>query len=410
MRELLELSGLVLLVLGAATVLVALGTREVRVARQRRTRAALAAVAAARPPGRLSKRVRRAVLLELAELFTQDTLEQQAPGHRATAVEATQDLRARRWTRRSRGLRTLQSLGLTTRELVRGLRDPHPRVRAQAATAAVDRDEPEVLEALVDLLQDEDAYVRFTALDAVTRRSTGTAEALAVALDRTPLLDREHLPELERAVADADARAAEAVRDLARPDPDEVVAPGDVPRTERVASGVVAVALRGTEDDTPGRPGTLPRPLRATTFPSTATRTLVLLLTGASTTTDPGSIPSVARFTGDARPEVRSAALGALAALGADRDLLLPGLQDPDGRVRAAAVTALARSGDRTLAGLLAAQLADRDHGVRQAAAAALTGLGAAGRLLLQDAVSGPDRYAADAARSALGLPPQEPA
>jgi HEAT repeat protein len=82
-------------------------------------------------------------------------------------------------------------------------------------------------------------------------------------------------------------------------------------------------------------------------------------------------------------------------------------MDDTDGRVRAAAVAAVGRSGDRSLAGRIAERLSDRDHGVRQAAAAALFQLGAGGKLVLRAALTGPDRYAADAARSALGLPPE---
>ena len=98
-----------------------------------------------------------------------------------------------------------------------------------------------------------------------------------------------------------------------------------------------------------------------------------------------------------------------LAVLGERVEAFVPALSDPDGRVRAEAVAALGRLGARSLAGRVAAALSDRDHGVRAAAAAALTRLDGAGRLLLLHAMRGPDRFAADAARVALGLPPAVP-
>jgi HEAT repeat protein len=406
-RQLLVDAGVAMLVVGVGVLVVAVVFREIRVVRRGRVDRALAAVIAEQPTGRLSRRVRRSVLVELADLFQQDTLEARAPGVRLTAAEATADLRSRRWLRRARGLRTLQSLGLTVDELLTGLHDRDGRVRAQAAVAAVGRAEPEVLDALVGLLTDRQPYVRFTALDAVSRRSAGTAAAIARALDAAALLTYADLPASERAVADADAAATRAVRDLA--DHDEAVGAAGAPaRTERVSTGVVAVALASSEATTPGQHGTLPRPLRATTVGDVASRTLVLLLRGASTTADVTTLPAVRRFVVDVRPEVRAAAVEALAALGADPEELVRLLEDEDGRVRAAAVAAVGRSGDRSLAGPVAARLTDRDHGVRQAAAAALAGLGAAGSLLLRAALTGSDPYAADAARSALGLPPTQ--
>lgn len=405
MRELLIVVGVVLLAIGAAVLVSALIFREVRVVRRRRVERALAATVAERPTGRLSRRVRRSVLVELADLFQQDTLEQRVPDLRRTAADATADLRSRRWLRRARGLRTLQSLGLTVDELLAGLSDRDARVRAQAAVAAVGRGEPEILDGLVRQLTDPHPYVRFTALDAVSRRSVGTADALARALHDAARLTYAELSGSERAVADADSAATLAVLELARSDEPQA-APGALPRTERVATGVVAVALAGSEEGTPGQPGTLPRPLRATTTGDVGSRTLVLLLRGASTTADSTTVPAVRPFTADARPEVRAAAVNALAALGADSEDLVPLLTDPDGRVRAAAVSAVGRSENRSLAGAAAARLTDRDHGVRQAAAAALLSLGASGNLLLRAALTGPDPYAADAARSALGLPP----
>ena len=406
MRQLLIFVAVAMLVIGMTLLVTTLVVREVRVVRRRRIDGALTAAVAGRPPGRLSKRVRRSVLVELADRFQQETLEQRTPDLRRTLAEATADLLSRRWLRRARGLRTLQSTGLTVDELLAALSDRDGRVRAQAAVAAVGRAEPEVLDALVVRLTDPHPYVRFTALDAVTRRSAGTAEALARALDATPLLGYADLPDSERAVADADARAATAVRALAEHDD---VHDGALPRTERVATGVVAVALSRSEEQTPGRHGTLPRPLRATTVGDVASRTLVLLLRGASTTADTTTLPAVRRFRDDTRPAVRAAAVEALAALGADPAELLGSLDDGDGRVRAAAVAALGRSGDKSLAGAAAARLSDRDHGVRQAAALTLTAMGAGGTLLQRAALTGPDPYAADAARSALGLPPATP-
>ena len=408
MRALLILTGLGMLGFGVLVLVLALTIREARVQRRAHLEDALRDVVEGRPARRPPPRVRRGVVLELADRFAQDTLEGSAPHVGEVAAAATSDLNSIRWLRRARGLRTLQSLGLTVDELVGALGDRDRRVRAQAATAAVGRGEPEVVDALVRLLQDPDPYVRFTALDGVSRRSAGTAEAVARALDGAALLTYDELPPAERAIADADLEAARAVRELATQS--QPADPTGAPRTERVATGVVAVAMRGSEDATPGAAGTLPRPLRATTVAATSTRTLLLLLRGASATTDASTIAPVRRFVGDARPEVRAAALEALAALGADPQGLLTALQDVDGRVRSAAVTALGRSGNRALAGPAAARLTDRDYGVRQAAAAALVGFGPAGLLLLRAAIAGPDRYAADAARSALGLPPAPPA
>ena len=136
------------------------------------------------------------------------------------------------------------------------------------------------------------------------------------------------------------------------------------------------------------------------------TSRLLLLLQAATASAEPALAPAVRPFAGDARALVRAAAVAALAALGGHgTDLLLP-LEDPDGRVRAAAATAVGRTGDRALAGRLAARLRDRDHAVRQAAATSLAVLGPGGALVLRAALRDPDPYAADAARSALGLPP----
>lgn len=314
------------------------------------------------PPG-----VRREVLLELADRVSSDTLRAQAPAVRRTLAAASADLTSRRWTRRCRGLRTLSTVGLPVEVLLPALADRSPHVRALACAAAGDRTEPELLTALVQLLSDPHPLVRFSALDAVGRRGSAAVGALGRALEDGPLR-------------------------LAEPE-----GTPDGPAVE------LAVAVPATA---PGDAGTRPRPLAPSGRTDVETRRLLLLLRAATASAEPGLAPAVRPFAGDDRGAVRAAAVQALAAVGGHgADLLLP-LEDPDGRVRAAAATAVGRTGERALAGRLAARLRDRDHAVRQAAAGALAVLGPGGALVLRAALRDPDPYAADAARGALGLPP----
>ena len=398
MRLLLLLVGLLLTVGAGVALLAALVSRELRVRRRAAVDAALAAASttgrsARRRSRRLSGDVRRAVLLELADRVSSETLRAQAPGVRRTLSEAEGDLRSRRWVRRCRGLRTLMTLGLPVPPLLRLLADRHPRVRALACAAAADRDEPELLYALVRLLSDPHPLVRFSALDAVGRRGSAVVAALGRALDDSPLLRVEELEGPERGERD-DRRRAGPGQHRARRWP---------LRDRRRRRPAVQPAVPGAA---PGVAGTLPRPLAPSSRADLPTSRLLLLLQAASASAEPGLAAAVRPFAGDARALVRAAAVAAMAALGGHgSDLLLP-LEDPDGRVRAAAAAAVGRTGDRALAGRLAARLRDRDHAVRQAAAASLAVLGPGGALVLRAALRDPDPYAADAARSALGLPP----
>jgi len=141
---------------------------------------------------------------------------------------------------------------------------------------------------------------------------------------------------------------------------------------------------------------------------SADTRTLLLLLRAAAAAAESSLAAATARFLVDSRPEIRAETVRTLAVLGVESERLLGLLDDADGRVRAEAAGALGRLRAVHYAGRLAGALSDRDYAVRQAAAASLAQLGAAGRLLLARAVQvGGDAYAADAARAALGLPPQ---
>ena len=159
--------------------------------------------------------------------------------------------------------------------------------------------------------------------------------------------------------------------------------------------------------EAPGTVGTAPRPLAPTSAADLRTSRLLVLLRAAAASAEPGLAAAVRPFVGDARAQVRAAAVTALAAAGGHGvELLLP-LEDPDGKVRAAAAAAVGRGGDRAMAGRLSARLRDRDHAVRQAAAARWPSSDPGGALVLRAALRDTDPYAADAARGALGLPPR---
>lgn len=350
--------------------------------------------------------MRRAVLLEYADRLTGPTLRSTVPWSRQVLGAAVRDLGRRSWVRRARGLRTLAPLGISDFRLRTLLQDRDPRVRALAAGVATGRSDPAVLRALVGLLDGPAPYVRHAALDALTRRATGSSRPLIEALLATEVLGASDLDEVERRSAHADLAARSLSQDGMAPEPHRA---GEASRTVEVEPGVLAVVvgLRTHGVTPPGLPDTLPRPLRATTAASTRTRTLLLMLRAAAASADPSLVPSAGRFLADARPEVRAAAVRTLAVLGAPAADLLDHLDDPDGRVRADACSAMATLRARDQAGRLASALADRDHGVRQAAAHALGRLGAAGRLLLERAAKGADLYAADAARAVLGRPPE---
>ncbi|MDP9436544.1 MAG: HEAT repeat domain-containing protein, partial [Actinomycetota bacterium] len=170
MRLLLLWAGVGMTTTALLLLVVAVVSRDVRVRRRATVVRALEVVVGGGHPGPLSGRVGRAVVLEVADRIGADSLAPVADLVRSTAADATSDLTSRRWVRRAKGLRTLMPLGLTVEELLAGLADRAPGVRAQAATAAAGRTEPEVIDALVRMLDDPAPYVRFQALDAVAHR------------------------------------------------------------------------------------------------------------------------------------------------------------------------------------------------------------------------------------------------
>ena len=398
MRDLLLLAALVMATTAAMALATSLLVATVRVRRAGRVAELVAA-------GRLGDRprsgwVRREVLLEYAERLTAASLRSAVPWSTESAAHAARDLRRRSWSRRARGLRTLQPLGVTDEQVTAALRDRHASVRSLAATAATGHTETAVRRALVRLLDDRAPYVRYSALDALTRRAAANVDSLQEALAATPVLESVGLDEVDRLLASADRRAMDEswrLAGTAAPDGADTAA-----ATSAVGSGVVSVVLRRAPRS--GRLGTTPRPLRATTVRSRSTRTILLLLQAAAPSADTALVPAVFRFRADARPEVRAAAVRTLAALGVEPEQLLCQLDDPDGRVRTAAAAAMGQLGAREMSSRLVVALSDRDHGVRQSAAHALGCLGPPGRLLLEDTARGDDEYAADAARAVLRI------
>jgi len=121
-----------------------------------------------------------------------------------------------------------------------------------------------------------------------------------------------------------------------------------------------------------------------------------------------------ARFLGPAlewchAPDARTRALAAplVGSIGGSRatDVLTELLNDSDAEVRTGAVKALGKLGHWPAAGALAERLRDSSWEVRRAAALALRALGPPGALLLQRALSDPDRFARDMAQHVLELP-----
>ncbi len=402
MLGLLIVGASVMAALSLATLCTCLTVRDIRVRRRR----VVVGLLAARSNGPLarprSSRVRRSIVLELADRLDGSSLREQVPWVGEVRQQGLRDLRSRRWVRRARGLRILHPLGAGDVVIRARLADDDPRVRTLAASLAGGRTDPRLLRRLVCLLDDPTPAVRHASLDALTRRAAGSTQALNDALCGTPVLAPEELPEQDSLAAQHDSAATRAALAAQTREPSETGAA----HTERVAPGLVVVNVPSGRA---GSAGTLPRPLRARTLPSDQTRTLLLILRACAAAAEESLLPAARPFLTDARPDVRAATVRTLAVLGERVQAFVPALSDPDGRVRAEAVAALGRLGARSLAGRLAGALSDRDHGVRAAAAAALSRLGGAGRLLLQHAMRGPDRFAADAARVALGLPPAGP-
>ena len=402
MLRLLVVAASVMAALSLAAVGTCLTVRDSRV-RRRRTIVGLLAARSTGPLARpRSSRVRRSIVLELADRLDGSSLREQVPWVGEVRQQGLRDLASRRWVRRARGLRALHPLGVGDVVIRAGLADHDFRVRTLAASLAGGRTDPRLLRRLVALLDDPTPAVRHASLDALTRRAAGSTQALYDALCGTPVLALDELREQDSLAARHDSAATEAALSPQTRQPSGTGAA----QTETVAPGLVVVTVPSGRA---GSAGTLPRPLRASALPSEQTRTLLLVLRACAASAEQALLPAAARFLADARPDVRAAAVRTLAVLGDRVETFVPALSDPDGRVRAEAVAALGRLGARSLAGRLAAALSDRDHGVRAAAAAALTRLDGAGRLLLMHAMRGPDRFAADAARVALGLPPAGP-
>lgn len=404
MRQLSLFLAEVLALLAIGVLCAAVLTSELRRHRRRVIERVLSdADGSARPR---AARVRRALVLELADRLTATSLTDRIPWLEEVTDAARRDLTRRPWLRRAKALRTLQPLGLSDAEVSAGLGDRHSGVRALAATLATGRTSQEVLARLVLLLHDPTPAVRNAALDALTRRAAHSTPALRAALAATPVLTVDQLSHEDELSRQADELARAVV--LAGPSPVEAEGNADlVAPTQVVGSGVVAVGLPA--EAAPGRVSTLPRPLRATTNIAIQTRTLVLLMRAVGSSAESELVEPVRPFLTDARPEIRAAAVATLAVLGEEPRLLLAALEDQDGRVRAEGVKALGRLGARAQSGVVARHLSDRDHGVRMAAAAALTQMEAPGTLLLRHALTGSDPFAADAARLALGLPPETP-
>ena len=402
MLGLLVVAACVMAALTLAALCTCLTVRDSRV-RRRRAIVGLLAARSSGPLGRpRSSRVRRSIVLELADRLDGSSLREQVPWVGEVRQQGLRDLRSRRWVRRARGLRILHPLGVGDVVIRAALADHDPRVRTLAASLAGGRTDPRLLRRLVTMLDDPTPAVRHASLDALTRRAAGSTQALNDALCGTPVLARAERREQDSLAAQHDSAATQAALESQTREPSATGAA----HTATVAPGLVVVTVPSGRA---GSAGTLPRPLRASTLPSVQTRTLLLILRACAASAEESLLPATSRFLTDARPDVRAAAVRTLAVLGERVEAFVPALSDPDGRVRAEAVAALGRLGARSLAGRLAAALSDRDHGVRAAAATALSRLDGAGRLLLQHAMRGADRFAADAARGALGLPPGQP-
>ena len=113
------------------------------------------------------------------------------------------------------------------------------------------------------------------------------------------------------------------------------------------------------------------------------------VLRAAAGVPDPAYVPGLAALAQHPLSQVRTQVAHVAGAIGTDdaRLILQRLLLDPVARVRRAAVDALTRNGDWRAAALVRAGLMDDDPRVRHSAALGLVRLGAAGLLLLRDAV-----------------------
>ena len=88
-------------------------------------------------------------------------------------------LQSRLWWRRLRATRLLTLLGAGKGSMPRLLRDPHPRVRAQAADWAATYPSPEIIAALLNMLEDPAKLCRFTAQNSLLRIGAAVGPLLA---------------------------------------------------------------------------------------------------------------------------------------------------------------------------------------------------------------------------------------
>jgi HEAT repeats len=122
---------------------------------------------------------------------------------------------------------------------------------------------------------------------------------------------------------------------------------------------------------------------------------------------DPALLPAALGAASDESTRRRVLAAEAFTAIGgAEAAAVLERmLADPDPAVRAAAAGGLGHLGHWPAAVALAAALRDPSWDVRRGAGLALSALGAPGELLLREALTDQDRFAADMARQILELP-----
>jgi len=123
-------------------------------------------------------------------------------------------LKSRWWWRRVYAARSLTMLGAGVSLMERLLGDRHPRVRAQAADWAATHPSPEVISALLKLLEDPAKFCRFAAQNSLLRMGAVVAPWLAAYIG-DPAAQRLE-PALEVAVGLADSRFLSAARGLCR--------------------------------------------------------------------------------------------------------------------------------------------------------------------------------------------------